>query len=286
MHSDSDSGGITALVASHNRRDLTLAAIELFANSARNASTAARIVLVDDGSSDGTGQAVSESATVPVDIIDGDGNWFWARSLATAERRALESRADTGHLLWLNDDVRLDQDAVARLLTTASAHPHSVVVGSVRDEESGAVTYGGLKRSGRHPLAFQLIAPLNSSTTQAATMNGNVVLVPVALARDLGGVDGDFSHAFADIDYGLRARNADAGPVVAAGTFGTCSRNPVHRSSTRREAWRHFVSPKGGGDPSAIARILKVASPRSWWFWWFATYAAWWVRRWRPAESY
>jgi len=286
MRSTHSSGAIIALIASHNRRDLTVRAIELFAASAEKVPFAARAILVDDGSSDGTAAAVRQAASVPIEIIDGDGNWFWARSLATAERRALESAGDADFLLWLNDDVALDNNAVTRLLAAAKRYPAAAIVGSVRDSETGLLTYGGLKRAGRHPLAFAPIEPHETDATPAATMNGNVVLVPVPLARQLGGVDGEFSHAFADIDYGLRAAALGAGPIVAPGTYGTCSRNRTTTSPTRREAWRRFTSPKGGGDLKATARILQRATPKTWPAWWLATYSAWWARRLRRANGY
>jgi GT2 family glycosyltransferase len=198
--------------------------------------------------------------------------------MAEAERVALERNAG-GWLLWLNDDVHLDRDAVTRLLTTSASHPRRIVVGSTRDSATGVTTYGGLVPSGRHPLALSLVQPPTDTAREVVTFNGNVVLVPLAVARALGGIDGAFRHAGADIDYGIRASRMSFAAVLAPGTFGTCSRNPEPPAESAWRAWRRFVSVKGGGHPPTAARLLRTAAPHTWLIWWSSTYLMWWLRR-------
>ena len=45
-----------------------------------------------------------------------------------------------------------------------------------------------------------------SAAVEVDAMNGNLVLVPRPTAERMGGIDGKFSHALADIDYATRAR--------------------------------------------------------------------------------
>ena len=85
---------------------------------------------MDDGSSDGTSDAVRASDS-RITVIPGTGNLYWLHGiLAVAEEHALSR--DCEHLLWLNDDVVLDNDGVRRLLEIAEARENTcIVVGAV-----------------------------------------------------------------------------------------------------------------------------------------------------------
>jgi GT2 family glycosyltransferase len=165
--------------------------------------------------------------------------------------RAMPTLPD--YLLWLNDDVVLDPDALKRLLATfavlcASRQPLSVVVGSTRDSQTGATTYGGFRRTSRlRRMDFARVAP--TDTPQSCdTMNGNVVLIPRSVYSIVGNIDEKLRYAMGDLDYGLRARSAGCQVFLAPGHVGTCSENPragTWRDETlsRRERLRRAVLP-------------------------------------------
>ena len=160
---------VTALLTCHNRRQLTLRCLSaLFAQELPPATTELHAVVVDDGSTDGTADAVL-GAFGDARVIRTDGSLFWARGMQLAERTAVADRPD--HLLWLNDDVVLDPDALERLLRTAGSRPEAIVVGAVRDPDTGEVTYSGVNRSWWHPLRTQLVLP-GEQPLDADTLNG------------------------------------------------------------------------------------------------------------------
>ncbi len=282
MHPVSSEPALSFLVAARDRRDLTVRALSGAIASAREAGFAARVVLYDDGSTDGTGEAVIAMCSTSAEVLRGDGNAFWARSMARAERHALEARREPDLLVWLNDDVELDPDAISRLVDTSSRHPARVVIGSMRDPDTGETTYGGLVRSGPHPLAFALVEP-GEEAQEVDAMNGNLVLVPLAVAQRMGGIDGGFSHALADIDYATRASRLGIRAILAPGTYGSCRRTPPPPREPSVAAWRRFVGTKGGGNPRSTARILRRLAPTTWPVWWAITYVLWWTRTWRSA---
>ncbi len=95
---------LVALIASHNRRDRTLACLTaLFDQDVSAVDVEA--VLVDDGSTDGTAHA-ARALSDKVSVLRGDGSLYWARSMALAEEQASRGRPE--YLLWLNDDVVLE----------------------------------------------------------------------------------------------------------------------------------------------------------------------------------
>jgi GT2 family glycosyltransferase len=271
---------ITAIIASHNRADKTLAAITALSMAEEASSLQIDVVLFDDGSTDGTTCRVSDEFPT-VRIVNGDGSSFWAASMAEAERVALNisSREDkSNYLLWMNDDVVLDTDAIGRLVDCGHSNPCAVIVGAMREPESDKISYSGLKKSGRHPLRFQAVVPDSQREIAVDTFNGNLVLVPHAVALQLGGIDGGFSHALADFDYGIRCRKAGIDVFLAPGFYGSCPRNIPNKSSSIKARWKAYIGVKGGGNPSSLARILRKTSPHSWPIILVASYLLWWVR--------
>lgn len=226
---------IAVLLACHNRRQHTMECLE----SLRAASVpgiAVDVHLVDDASSDGTADAVA-AAYPDVEITRGSsGDLFWGGGMRLAFDRAVTAKPD--HLLWLNDDVVLDRDALAQLLATyatlcAERQLLSIVAGATRDPKTGATTYSGVRRHSRlRRMAFTLVEPMGEPQP-CETMNGNIVLVPRSVYSVVGNVDQRFTHAMGDFDYGLRARSAGCQVFVAPRTLGTCSANS--RSGTFRD---------------------------------------------------
>lgn len=270
---------LSVLMASYNRRDLTVQCIVRAQAAAAVAGAEISFTLFDDGSSDGTVEVLSTFGP-SVKILRGDGSAYWARSMALAEADVLASSSDDTehHLVWLNDDVTLDANAFLLLSETVTAHPRSVVVGATRDPQSSEITYSGMRKAGLHPLKFDLVAP-TAHAQRVETFNGNLVIVPIAVARDMGGIDGGFSHALADIDYGLRCHRANVPVILAPFSYGTCSRNMPMLPGRIRQDWAKFIGPKGGGNYSSLRRILVKSNSRSWPVIIASTYGLWWLRR-------
>jgi len=269
----------TVLMACHNRKALTTEAIRRAQAAAGEAAISIDFTVFDDGSTDGTATALSLLHS-GINIVAGDGTAFWARGMAVAEASALTGRRQSpdDYLVWLNDDVELDIDALLRMRTAVDENPGAILVGAMRDSDGQTVSYSGLNRQGLHPLRFTKVAP-NEAAQRVDTFNGNLVIVPIAAARTLGGIDGYFSHALADIDYGLRAARLGVPVLLAAGTFGVCRANPPVPIRAAREDWKVFRGPKGGGNFTSLRRILRKGHRRSWPAYIAVTYLLWWARR-------
>lgn len=267
------------LIACHNRRLLTLHALRSVTACAEIAHVGLDITVFDDGSIDGTREAVV--AEFPdVYVMPGDGSAFWASAMSAAES-AMMARHDGVHenneyVVWLNDDVDLDSDALVRMVPLLRSHPNSVLIGATRDPDSGAITYSGFQRYGRHPLHYGKVQP-SEETVQVDTFNGNFVCVPIAVAKELGGIDGEYSHAWADIDYGFRCRRLGVPMLLAPGTFGSCRLNLVNTAPIRIE-WSRFTGPKGAGNVRSLRRLLSRHGGPFWRVFFIGTYLLWWVR--------
>ena len=250
---------IAVLVTCHNRRNTTLAALAAVMQSGRPVAEMS-IFLVDDGSTDGTGEAVAERYR-EAHVIRGDGNLFWAAGMCLAERAARQ--VDPDYFLWLNDDTQVDHNAVPVLLGLAQRYPRSVLVGATCDPLSGQPTYGARRRRGRHPQRLHRI-DVSDRIQLADSFNGNLVLVPRNVRAAIGPIDGLFPHAYADDDYGLRATAVGIAVIQAPGTLGSCSLNTAELGGlgiTGR--WRAIESPKGA-PWRAQARFLRRHAGPEW----------------------
>ena len=209
-------------------------------------------------------------------MIKGDGNAFWAKGMETAEQFALQNSSENDFILWLNDDVVLDPLSIFNLLATHADNPGTVNVGAMRDRNN-KITYSGLIRQGLHPLSFRKVEP-TSKAMLIDTFHGNLVLVPITIAKALGGIDGNFSHAWADIDYGLRCRKLGFSLVLCPGTYGVCEENPIVYHSSIIPAWKSYLSVKGAGNFYSLKRILAKHIGFFWPIPILISYSLWWLR--------
>lgn len=244
---------ITAVLTSYNRASLTLTCLGRLAEAANAAGVRLAVILVDDGSTDGTADAV-RARHPEVRVISGDGDLFWNRGMNRGMELALADRG-TDFILWVNDDTDLIPDALARMLATAAmlrnrTGREAIIVGATADRQTGRLTYSGQNAVSRwRRFTYRKVFD-TSEAVACDTMNGNIVLIPIGVARSVGNLDPVFEHAMGDIDYGLRARRLGHPIYVAPGFVGYCSTNsPIgtHADATLlfRVRWQKMVSRKG-----------------------------------------
>src|SRR5690554_101285 len=107
---------IAVLLTCHNRREKSLACLKYLFKATLPVNYAIEVFLVDDGSIDGTSQAINIEFPA-VNIIKGSGDLFWNRGMHLAWDKA----AKTGYpfYLWLNDDTILFETAISELLKSS-----------------------------------------------------------------------------------------------------------------------------------------------------------------------
>lgn len=219
---------IAVLMTCHNRKSKTLATLESLFQQRSIDEIGYKVYLVDDGSNDGTSQAVQQ--TYPdVNIFSGDGNLFWNGGMRIAFSEAIKD--DPDYYLWLNDDTILYPEALSSLLTTSrqlfeQGEQKAIVAGSTCDPDTGDFTYGGIvKITPLLPFKFRFLDPTTAAQS-CDSMNGNCVLIPRRVVELVGNLDPAFIHYLSDWEYGLRARQKGCTVWIAPGYQGTCSPNP------------------------------------------------------------
>lgn len=250
---------VCALLTSFNRCESTIESLAHLQDAASHAGVQLRAVLSDDGSTDGTADRVRERFAW-VTVLRGDGSLYWNRGMHMAMQHAIDD-GSADALLWLNDDTLLYTDALERLLATLRelqkrTGRSGIVVGATSDASTGLLSYSGCVATSRlRAFAFRKVFS-ESDLVRCDTMNGNVVLIPREVVLVLGNLDPTFEHSMGDLDYGLRATEANVPIAVAPRFAGTCSNNPIaggfrDSSLPLRRRWQLFTD-------------RKVLPPTSW----------------------
>ncbi len=236
---------IAVILTCHNRKDKTLNCLNRLFESAANSGLEVATYLVDDGSTDGTGEAVKKCFPM-VNVIQGNGNLFWNQGMRLAWNEA--SQKDYDFYLWLNDDTNLFPSALSELfnaykfLYTQNQNPALICGACCSEVGVDEFSYGGRSEVGP-------VVP-NGSLQTCKYINGNVVLVSKEIFEELGNLAGDYTHGMGDFDYGLRAQRAGFKCYTSKEYIAACLPNedtprwcdPKERLSKRL---KNFYSPLG-----------------------------------------
>lgn len=249
----SDCPTIAVVLACFNRRDTTLRCLtDLYSLQDQNFHI--DIYLLDDASTDGTEMAVREKFPQVV-VLKGTGQLYWGGGMSTAMAEAMKRPFD--FILLLNDDVSLSKDALVEALSNYAevaereSDPRQIIVGATTSPAGDSITYSGFGRTSRwDPSRIKRIPPDAHSLKRCDTMNGNFVLIPRQLARELGPVDRAFVHQLGDLDYGYRAVAKGAGIWICKRPVGVCEANnrvmPFERPGLNiLQRWKALNSPLG-----------------------------------------
>ena len=206
---------IAVLLTCHNRREKTLSCLKnLLEQNLEDIDLS--VYLVDDGSSDGTSDAIKEHFP-EVNIIEGNGELYWNRGMHLAWTTALKN-PNWDAVLWLNDDTILNDGALKTIVKYATQYKNSIIVGSVSSVEDQSIyTYGGYQEQ-KH-----ILQPVDTAL-QCSIFNGNAVLVPRIVSDKIGILDYKYRHAGGDFEYGIRA-NKNGFNCYAIPIIGRCDRN-------------------------------------------------------------
>jgi GT2 family glycosyltransferase len=196
------------------------------------------VFLVDNGSSDGTAEAVSRRCP-DVTVVEHQRNVGFAEGNNIGIRRALDVGAE--YVFLLNNDTTVASDAIAECVTVAQRHADTGAVCPLIyfSEPQTLLWYAGAvfdprrARSGRVLGYREVDTGQFSDAVETERITGAAVLLPRTVLERVGLLDRDLFFLYEDVDWSLRARRAGYRVYLAP----------------RARVW-HRVSAAAGGEHS------------------------------------
>ena len=221
---------IAVLLTCFNRKEKTLSSLEHLhkALEQHTKEIVLQVYLTDDGSSDGTSEAVKDRFP-GVRILKGSGDLYWSGGMRNSWKEAIKDTHD--YYLLLNDDSNV-MDNVFEQLFLAEEYclktfgKEGIYVGFTRDPITKDISYGAKVIVNRFLYKVHELVPTGTSQ-ECVLGNANIMLVPKVVVDQIGVLSEGYIHAKGDYDYTLKARKHDI-PVLTTGEFcGECTYDKV-----------------------------------------------------------
>jgi len=201
---------IAVVILSWNGRDDTLACLR---SLPRDSQPGLRRIVVDNGSSDGTVQALREQHP-DVMVIETGRNLGFAGGNNAGIERALADGADA--VLVLNNDTEVETGAIERLTAALRADPAAGACSPVLPhfDDPARLWFAGASfdprraHAGRNSDYERGTATLPATPIAVDRLVGAALLARAQALREIGGFADELFFLYEDIDWSLRARAA------------------------------------------------------------------------------
>lgn len=234
---------ILGIFTCFNRKQKTLKCLQTLIKG--NPALKFTFLAIDDGSTDGTAQALKEIDNIKV--IEGHGSLYYSGGMRLGIAAAKDRLEEIDYCLLFNDDVEFFPGAIEDLLVLCKGK-NMILAGATCNDE-GQLSYGGVLKKSKFRPAFQIVMS-DEKSMFCDTFNANCVLIPADVFQKLPNIDPVYTHSLGDFDYGLSAK--EKGYLILASDFfvGRCNDNPVQGTwrdtkLSRKERLKRKESPKG-----------------------------------------
>ena len=223
------SNHIAIIISVFNRKEKTLACLDaICAEPEAVRPYRIEVFMTDDGSTDGTAQAIRERHyPFEINILQGDGTLFWNGGMIKAWQAALDAGKDFDGYLWLNNDTTIlpcfwkelmEADRYCR----ATYGRGGIYVGSTKgNDNDNDITYGGFNFTNRLTLKDEFVVP-NGTFQPCQCAHGNLTYVSQDVVDELGIFTDEYIHSGGDHDYTYRAYKRGVPLLVLPSFSGVC----------------------------------------------------------------
>lgn len=250
------------LVPVHNRRKITVKFAELLAAQTAQNFT---LLLIDDGSSDGTSDAVL-NVLPKSKIIRGNGSWWWAGSLQQGfdwlKRHKVSPDAN---ILIINDDVTFDANFLEGGLRLLAHSKENIYLASCHDEDTKEHLDSGV-----HIIWPSLhVFPVTKKRSRKFPVNclsTRGLFLKYATAKKIGGFYPRLlPHYYSDYEYTIRAKRKGIGLVSPSElkiyTSAAPSGSYDLSQATMRQYLKKIFSARSYSNPLYRSSFVLFAAP-------------------------
>ena len=168
-------------------------------------------IIVDDGSTDGTGEMIRERFPDTV-VIQGTGDLWWTGGTNAGLEHVLGVASNEDFVLIINDDLEFDRDYIDQLVTYASNNPRTLVGSVVVDIEKPDVIWDGGRITNWFTAKDRILyqgRPLKdfppNHAQEVSQLTGRGMLAPVTVFKEIGLYDARHFKHRGDTEFPVRA---------------------------------------------------------------------------------
>lgn len=230
-----------------------------------------KVIIVDDGSNDGTEEVLREWYPY-VDVLRGDGNLFWTAAINMGIRHALLIGSD--HVMTLNNDTIASETFVEKMMEGSRREPNALIGALDVDSSSKKPYYGGEILNWTWSTSKYLLDHLRKDEQkglhETSLFPARGLLIPKVVFDTIGLFDQErLPHYMADYDFTLTAArngfkifcNYDAVLYTYPEEGGD---HKIRKQKTWANYIKHLFNIKGGGNLKNFTRYtIKNCPPAS-----------------------
>lgn len=224
---------IYVVIPIHNRLEETKACLR---SIAKQNYKQWRVVICDDGSTDGSAKVIKKQFS-KVDIVMGDGSYWWSRSVNEALAKVVTKAKEHDLVFILNNDVIFAPTVFGYLLKIAKMNPGYCIGTTLQTDRNVyevevTIDWSKYRFDVRSVTKRELTRM--PDVVPADTLPCRGTLVPVSLFRQIGLFDQrQLPHYAADYDFFLRAARFGYPSCVATQVF-MVDRDKKHQRPVRK----------------------------------------------------
>ena len=167
-----------------------------------------KIIIVDDGSVDGTSEMI-ESEFPNVIILKEEGGLWWAEATNIGVRYAIDQGAN--YIMTLNDDTLPAPDYIEKMVYWSKKKPKALLGALAIHFTTEEVVYGGQLQNWKHCKTTDVLNTLDESERhglhEVDYFPGRGLLIPISVFEVIGYYDSkNFPQTIADLDFTFRAK--------------------------------------------------------------------------------
>ncbi len=201
---------ISILIPVRNRKSMTHGILQQLSQQMSAVSlgnTFINIVVVDDGSTDGTVEMIQQQFPQVI-LLRGNGHLWWTGAICHGMEYILE-QFNSDYILWLNDDIILNPNFIQKIIETCQIPGNEQHI------------TGGIVQSSSHPdwivfggfIEGQQVCNLNDfsqkNLIEVDAINGNIAMIHQKIIETIGLPNlKKYKHYGGDYEFGIRAKEA------------------------------------------------------------------------------
>lgn len=208
---------VFAVVGVHNNVKYTLECLTAFT---RQTYRPLRVIVVDDGSTDGTAERVGERFPT-VTVLREDGNLWWTGAMRVGIEHVMQQAQTGDFILSMNNDVVFDPSYLAGLVKVSQSYGRALVGSHGVVRQTGKISVQGGRFDWRDGRSNQNIEDLRDPADPTILhrldfLYGRGMLIPVEVVKTIGNFDDKhFIQKRSDKEFSYRAAQAGFPLVIS-----------------------------------------------------------------------